>query len=237
MTQFSVIVPTCDRPALLSRAAGSVMLQSLRDFELIVVNDGRPSADLPDARVIETGGYRGHVVARNLAIAAARGKYIAFLDDDDRWIDIGHLARAAERLSNAPGLYHASGLMTFDDDASPLLFGKTADVASLAKDNTILISTVCYPRALHASLGNFDEALTHYEDWDWYLRVARAGYPIFHSTIPAAEILQHSGNMSGKHAELARRQGLDALSVKHNLGKIALKTHLTLVATDVSETG
>lgn len=206
------------------------MSQSLRDFELIVVNDGQAPVDLPNATVIETGGYRGHVVARNLAIAAARGKYIAFLDDDDRWIDSGHLARAAEQLSNAPGLYHAAGFITFDDGSSPLLFGKTADAASLAEDNTILISTVCYSRSLHDTLGNFDEALTYYADWDWYLRIARAGFPILHSAIPAGEILQHGGNMSGNHAELLRRQGLDQLSAKHDLGNLALKTHLTFVA-------
>ncbi|NJM28890.1 MAG: glycosyltransferase family 2 protein [Rhizobiales bacterium] len=230
MFHFSVIVPTCDRPSLLSRAVASVKSQSLPGVELIVVNDGRQITGPPAATMIETGGYRGHVVARNMAIAAARGDYIAFLDDDDYWIDGSHLARAAEQLSKASGLYHAAGLMTFDIGSPPVLFDKTADAASLAKDNTILVSTVCYPRALHASLGTFDETLTYYADWDWYLRVARAGIPIFHSAIAAAEILQHTGNMSGICARGARRQGLDALSAKHGLGNLPLKTHLSLVS-------
>jgi glycosyltransferase involved in cell wall biosynthesis len=229
MPRFSVIIPTCDRPELLAKAVGSVMAQRFDDFELIIVNDGHAPVENDGAVVINTGGYRGHVVARNLGLAKARGEFIAFLDDDDRWIDADHLARASLQLSKRPGLYHAAGFMTFDGSSKPLLFDKLADAASLAADNTILISTVCYPCALHGELGPFDETLTYYADWDWYLRVARAGYPVSHSREPAAEILQHGQNMSGNHAEDARRLGLNALCAKHGLGPLPLKTHLTLV--------
>lgn len=226
MPDFSVIIPTCDRPDLLEAALRSVAAQQCANFEVIVVNDGGAPAN--SERVIETGGYRGHVVARNLGVVAANGKWIAFLDDDDRWIDERHLLRAAAALARGAGLHHAAGQFEFADGAPPLPFGHAADRKTLESDNTILVSTVCYAKSLHEQLGPFDEALTYYADWDWYLRVARAGHALSHSKIPVAAIVIHRQNMSGEGAEAQRRAGLDALCAKHGLKDVSLKSHLSL---------
>lgn len=86
---FSVIVPTCDRPRLLDEAVGSVLAQSVVDIEVVVVDDGvttsAPDFDDPRVRVLRPGGGRGPGAARNTGLAAARGRYVAFLDDDDLW--------------------------------------------------------------------------------------------------------------------------------------------------------
>jgi len=87
----SVIIPTYNRPSLVTEAIDSVLAQSSRDFELIVVDDGsiietnNTLAAYGDAiRVIRqaNGGVNN---ARNNALSCARGEYIALLDDDDIW--------------------------------------------------------------------------------------------------------------------------------------------------------
>ena len=90
---FSVIIPVYNRAGVLGHAIESVLAQTERDFEIIVVDDG--SRDDPE-RVVETFGdprihfheqnNRGGGAARNAGIDQARGRYIAFLDSDDRFL-------------------------------------------------------------------------------------------------------------------------------------------------------
>jgi hypothetical protein len=91
MPLFSVIIPTYNRAALLREALDTVFAQTFTDYEVIVVDDG--STDETTSVVSRYGGRirffkqqnQGPGAARNLGIANARGKYIAFLDSDDIW--------------------------------------------------------------------------------------------------------------------------------------------------------
>ena len=86
-----MIIPTWNRFPLLAEAVESVRAQSLREYELIVVDDGSDDetprlAEESDIRYlrIEHNGMPGAV--RNRGVEAASGKYIAFLDSDDLWL-------------------------------------------------------------------------------------------------------------------------------------------------------
>lgn len=222
---FSIIIPTCDRPGFLRRALASIETQSFRDFEIIVVNDGGQSIDAA-ARILDND-QRGPIAARNLGVANAFGDLIAFLDDDDWWIDSDHLASAAAALATAP-FHFANGTMVFADGSPEEPFRRTADAASLQQNNTILISTVCYHKSLHRQLGAFDESLPYYWDWDWYLRIARSGATLHHDTRPVAAIQVHAGNMSGARMEAERAANLAMLGEKHGLKGLTLKNHLMI---------
>ena len=92
MELVSVIIPTYNRAAWLKEAIESVLSQTYKQFELIVVDDGStdPTGELllqygTKLSVLHTG-HGGPSAARNCGIAAARGEYIAFLDSDDVWL-------------------------------------------------------------------------------------------------------------------------------------------------------
>jgi glycosyltransferase involved in cell wall biosynthesis len=107
---FSVIVPVYNRAHLLERALSSVLDQSFQDFEIVVVDDG--SHDDPQSVVEAIGDSRirfvrqenqGGGAARNTGIAIARGRYIAFLDSDDRFLP-HHLVTIKAMLDREPGV-------------------------------------------------------------------------------------------------------------------------------------
>ncbi len=227
--QFSVVIPTRNREHYLAEAVASVLAQAEVSLELLVVNDGDAltlSFADPRVRVLDNG-KRTAVPARNLGVEQALGDFIAFLDDDDYWIDGHHLAKAREAFQQHADFYFANGEMSFPD-GSVKLFDRDATLKSLEHDNTILISAVCYRRAIHEKLGRFDESIPYYWDWDWYLRVARGGYKLHHQSQPAVCIRVHEGNMSAAN-DAARRANLDALEAKHKLAPIPLKNHTDFV--------
>jgi glycosyltransferase involved in cell wall biosynthesis len=104
----SVIIPTLHRPILLVRALESVFRQTVRELEVIVVVDG-PDPDtvatlqiIGDSRlrIIENAQSLTAAGARNVGMEHAKGKWIAFLDDDDEWLPeklAKQLAYAADR--------------------------------------------------------------------------------------------------------------------------------------------
>ena len=106
MELVSVIIPTYNRAACLREAIESVLSQTYKQFELIVVDDG--STDATGELLLQYGaklsvlhtGHGGPSAARNCGIAAARGDYIAFLDSDDVWLP--DKLRAADALFPGP---------------------------------------------------------------------------------------------------------------------------------------
>lgn len=233
MKSFSVVIPTRNRPAYLRTAIESVLMQDWPARDIIVVDDGTGAAqavgNLSDRIVVLDNRQRGPVVARNLGVSASTSDCIAFLDDDDWWTCPTYLTRAAAAFEDGADFCFGDGIMVFEDGRPDLPFTFDADAKSLERDNTILISAVSYRRLLHSALGPFDEALPYYWDWDWYLRIARAGYDLRRIPHHVTAIRVHAQNMSGERLESERRANLDAFSRKHGLPPLVLKNHLSLV--------
>jgi glycosyltransferase involved in cell wall biosynthesis len=225
--QFSVIIPTRNREFYLADAVASALRQRDVSLEVLVVNDGTElSHTFTDARVTVLDNHQqGAAVARNLAIGQAHGRFIAFLDDDDYWIDTGHLARAAQTLSETCDFFFADGTLRYVDGRPDRAFAEDADSLSLRHNNTILMSTVCYKREMHRKLGLFDTELPYYYDWDWYLRLAQAGYRFARHPESVVAIRVHPASESARANESARRDNLEKLCRKHDLGALPLKNH------------
>jgi glycosyltransferase involved in cell wall biosynthesis len=103
----TVVIPTCNRPALATRAVASALAQTHQDLEVVVVIDGpdpatrQALAEVGDdrLRVIELPERRKAPNARNVGAREARGRWVALLDDDDEWLP----AKIAVQLELAAG--------------------------------------------------------------------------------------------------------------------------------------
>ena len=105
---FSVVIPSRNRPIMLRKALQSVLSQTHPSVEVLVVNDGSDgnyetaytqlAKDLEfRVRIVNlehTQRGHGQSYAINRGVESAQGQYVCFLDDDDYWIDNEHLARA-----------------------------------------------------------------------------------------------------------------------------------------------
>lgn len=111
--KVSVVLPIYNRAHFLPQAISSIMRQTLRDWELIVVDDGSTddpaplisslSRESPNPIKLLSQENQGPAAARNLGIRNALGEYIAFFDSDDTW-EAGHLSACVRELEKNPDL-------------------------------------------------------------------------------------------------------------------------------------
>ncbi len=190
----SVIIPTRDRPALLSDALQSVCRQTYTRWEAVVVNDGGadvtavstviaglPAAMASRVTLLNAATPGGPARARNRAIAAARGAVLAFLDDDDLYHP-HHLQTLVEGLADPRhGACHtrSEGVMETLTDGRRIEHTRGAAFAGfqyarlvLEVRNVIPINTWGLRRDCLAAAGPFDETLACAEDWEMLLRLS-----------------------------------------------------------------
>ena len=187
MPFFSVVIPVYNRAALLGRALRSVLAQSERDFEIVVVDDG--SADNPSRAVEELADprivfvrqeNRGGGAARNTGIDKARGRFIAFLDSDDVFLP-HHLAAMRRLVENAPGAAGYARIVvdrgegrTFLKPPRAIRAGEDMATYLLCDRGFIPTSTMAVERKM-AEAVRFHENLAAAEDTDFAIRLTLAG--------------------------------------------------------------
>jgi glycosyltransferase involved in cell wall biosynthesis len=185
--QVSVIIPAHKRPQLLTEAVRSVLAQSFKDFELIIVDDdpaGSAQAVVDvvnDARIvyIKHGVNRGASAARNTGLGCARGRFIAFLDDDDEWHPefLQKMMAAMAELSSDIGVVQCA--VEFVGPAGACTISRPQVLGSRDVHEAILrgeklggiIGLV--RREVFDRCGSFDESLPSAQDWDLWIRVSR----------------------------------------------------------------
>jgi len=183
LNHIAVVVPTRDRPQSLARALRSVLAQSHRELEVVVVDDGSvPAVRLPaelaaDPRVqlVRADGL-GAAAARNTGVAATGAGLIAFLDDDDAWRP-DKLARELDTLRRAPAGTAAveSGFDLRDEGRLVLRYVPDPErelYPTLLERPAMQPSTVLVRRSVFDELGGFDPRLERAEDWDLWVRLA-----------------------------------------------------------------
>ena len=175
----SVVMPLYNYADMLPRAVASVRAQTYTNWELIIVDDGSTDggAEVADGlaaqdkriRVIRHGVNRRLPVTRNTGIAAARGRYVMFLDPDDEYLPHA-IQRLLDHMEARPGIALCYGNFQWEDGsaggAEPYRW------TTLADHNCIPCqATMTDVIALRATGGN-DTTMVHAEDWDQWLRLA-----------------------------------------------------------------
>jgi glycosyltransferase involved in cell wall biosynthesis len=184
----SVVIPTLHRPRLVLRALRSVFAQTWQRFEVIVVVDGPDAATVaalgsvadPRLRVLVNAQSLTAAGARNAGVAQARGRWIAFLDDDDEWLPTKLERQLQAAGASAPALVTSlSRVVTpratyvwptrIFDNARPLgeyLFDRRSTFAGASFMQT---SSYLIPRALFEQSPFRTD--TPHDDWDFLLRL------------------------------------------------------------------
>ena len=242
----SVVMPTYNRPERLHRALSYLQTQHDPDWQALVVDDGdgrgfELALSLGDERIRAfMNAGKQQVDARNTAIVQATGDIIAWLDDDDWWEHPDHVAMLKQTLQT-PGLTHVHGWVVREqgEDGSGEtreVFDLPATADSLRQNNTLLTSSIAYPKRLHQELGLLDRSLNGYFDWDWIIRVLDAGYPLKTISLLSVCYALHGGNGSAHVHNPRRVRDFSAFRDKHNLD-IVIKSHDAILQENQPEVG
>jgi len=200
MTQMtpvvSVVIPTCRRPLLLTRAVASALRQTLQSLEVIVVIDGADAESIEAVETIQDPRVRylalqekvGGAEARNTGVRAAAGTWIALLDDDDEWLENKLEKQLAAAETHGDRAVLATSLYLCRTEGVPDVVrprrmpGKNEPLADFMFDYLCYFQTSTFlcPRKLFLE-HPFDKDAAFFQDIDWMLRLSKL--PHFHLVV------------------------------------------------------
>ena len=221
----SVVMAAHDSAQTIEAAIASVRLQTRRDWELIVVDDGSTdetaavAAAVPDDRIrIVTQSNRGAAAARNAGLRSARAPLVSTLDSDDLWLP-SYLETMVQALAEAPdvavaytdawvlddatGRVRKTTEMTYQRPPIPPPTAHRELLKELLRRNFVYNSVTARRDALLA-VGGYDERLWNAQDWELWLRVAASGRRFLRVPGTLAVHRDHPGSLS-TDLERARR--------------------------------
>jgi len=184
----SVVIPTYNRAYIVGRSIQSVLSQSYRDFEIIVVDDG--STDNTEEIVRRFNNHRlryirhkenqGISAARNTGIKASLGKYIAFQDSDDVWMQgkFEQQMRIFETLGDHVGVVY-SGLLRINNGKNRYIpYKKNIKKEGYIYDEYLASGLTNLPTAIirkecFEKSGMFDENLRRLGDMELFIRISK----------------------------------------------------------------
>ena len=166
-----------------------------------------------------TSGVKG--VGAQLSPVPAVAPLLAFADADDLTFELMRVFEKSE-----PRFYFRGGWIVFDDGTREE-FDLDATADSLLENNTVLTSSLAYPRSLHRRLGLLDRELGGYCDWDFMLRMIAVG--VRPKRLPGAGVCYaiHEGNVSAAFDAPERRTYFERFKAKHAL-EIEIANHLRI---------
>jgi len=185
----SVIVPTYNRPDKLVEALKSIFNQTYPNFELIVINDAGADVEglisfldsSKQTTYVRHGRNRDRAAARNSGIKLAKGKYIAYLDDDDIFYShhletlVGSLEGTDYKVaySDAYRVHQSLENGRYNNTHRDLPYSRDFDQDEILINNFIPTLCLMHERCCLEEVGVFDENLTTHEDWDLWIRLSR----------------------------------------------------------------
>ncbi len=228
---ISVIIPTYNRPRLLTDCLSTIAQDPYKYKEVIIVNDAgqdvsaavEPFGDKMKVQILQLPTNRGHVHARNVGLQAAEGDMIMLCDDDDIMLP-GHIDRMARSwMKRREAFFYSDAEIVVYDHAhggrhpvsrTPFAFDFRPDL--LRQWNLIILSGATYAHTLHEEIGVFDEDIKEHWDWDFLLRVS-GRFPL--RRIPVADVLYMVSS-------LGQNQSANATNMSRSLTRLIQKHEL-----------
>lgn len=189
MPKVSIIIITYNREEYIKEAIDSVLFQSFRDWQLIIIDDGSDdkTKDLVNEylniglsiKYIRNEKRLGISKARNLALSLCESKYIAILDSDDLWCDSQKLQKQIDFLDkNMEYALVATNAIFINNRGA---FIKKSNVKltdynirkSILMRNQFFHSSVMFKKDIFIDLKGYDESLKIGEDYDLFLRIGK----------------------------------------------------------------
>jgi len=217
----SVITPAYNAASFLPEAVRSVLNQTFSDLELVVVDDGSTDDTLTVARRLAAGDHRVRVVstpnggpaaARNLALRAARGTFIALLDSDDLFRpefvarQLAIFARHPDAAIVTGNAINRGGGAAFD--GAPF-WQQTTGLQRLTlryliehEDAVCILSM--FRRAVFERIGGFDANFTGNEDYEFWLRAALEEFVIVRNFEPLGVYRRRDDSLSSNEPRMIR---------------------------------
>ncbi len=250
---ISVVIPAYNAGGFIKRTIDSVLAQTYRDYEVIVVDDG--STDNTAEAVKSYAGKIRYIYqenagdgpARNTGIRAAKGDWIAFLDHDDEWLP-EKLRLQMELLNRNPALrwcganYYRSCLGRRDAVGNVTALQKALAgrdyfedffTAVGQKGCSLITTTMVVHKDVFEQAGLFDSCWLLCADFDMWWRIAysfpRIGYlaqPLAMMHLDALDIAAARRHLAGKRGEDARRLAARHLKLAQEQGMLAEFTPL-----------
>jgi len=212
----SVIVPTYNRAHMITRSLGSIIRQTYRDIEIIVVDDGSTD-DTGDVvgelarrsqRLIlyEKKSNGGCASARNRGLQLASGELITFLDSDDAWEENALETLVSELVRSGADFVYSPAVEVYENGTEVVNYPVAANhPETLAiehfQNTNVRNGSILLHRKIFTKVPGMNERLKHNEDSDFLQRVAihfRAAY----SGVPTVKVFHHEGKKSSNRAAI-----------------------------------
>ncbi len=209
--KVSVIIPTYNRASLLPRAIKSVLNQTFKDFELIIVDDcstdnteevveefQKKDKRIKYLRLKKNSGAPAH--PRNVGIKNSQGKYIAFLDNDDEWLPekLEKQLNLFEKTNNPKlGFVGGNVLIVEENRIKEYKVPKCGDNFQNFLSNCLIKSTssVMIRKIVLEDVNLFDESLESTDDWEMWIRISQK-YDFDFVSEPIFKYYFHQQNLS-----------------------------------------
>jgi glycosyltransferase involved in cell wall biosynthesis len=224
----SVIMPAYNVEPYIGEAIRSVLGQTWRDFELIVVDDGATDGTYEAARLAAGEDPRvtilrrpngGLSAARNTGLRHASAPVMALLDSDDLWTP-AFLAQQMARMEADASIDVVSGNawnLGGRHDGQPARPWpdprQAPDLTSILADEEAVFVMSLFRRRVYEVIGGFDESLRTNEDYDFWLRAAIAGFRFTRNDQPLAFYRRRDDSLSASDVRMLR--GILRVYVKH----------------------
>ena len=225
---ISIVMPTYQRAKEIPLAISSILKQSYKNWQLIIIDDGGTDnteeivKSFSEQRIsyIKLPKNKGNAVARNVGLSNIKGEFVCQLDSDDEW-DENFLLIMLNEVKNQGALfgYSAQSVWSYFQDETEsnkklkVIRFSPFNRSLLENNNYISQIAVIFHRSLIDIVGKFDEEMKRYVDWEFFLRLSDHTFPI---AIPV--LLSHAyQNRTDQHVSTAydRNQYMTLLRKKY----------------------